>query len=58
MDTYRDDPNKRKPDISVAKRELDWSPRVAVKDGLRKTVEYFRKELEETGEIIPTGKLL
>ena len=26
-----------------------------VKEGLRRTVDYFRRELEETGEVIPTG---
>ena len=36
-------------------RELGWSPVVPVKEGLRRTVEYFRKELEDTGEVIPTG---
>lgn len=50
-----DDPNKRRPDITVAKRELGWMPRVKVMEGLRKTVDYFRKELEQTGEIVPTG---
>ena len=50
-----DDPHKRKPDITVAKRELKWSPKWNVRDGLMRTIEYFRAELEETGEIIPTG---
>ncbi len=48
MPATKDDPAKRKPDISIAKAELDWEPRVSVRDGLAKTVEYFRKELEET----------
>ncbi len=38
-----DDPAKRKPDISVAKRELDWEPVVTMDEGLRRTVAYFRK---------------
>mmetsp|Transcript_9472 Transcript_9472/g.14102 ORF Transcript_9472/g.14102 Transcript_9472/m.14102 type:complete len:388 (-) Transcript_9472:711-1874(-) len=50
-----DDPTQRKPDISTAKRELDWEPRVHVEDGLRKTIEYFKGEVEAAGEIIPTG---
>ncbi|XP_064456070.1 UDP-glucuronic acid decarboxylase 1-like [Ornithodoros turicata] len=41
-----DDPQKRKPDISRAKKYLNWEPKVALLDGLKKTVEYFRKELE------------
>lgn len=42
----QDDPRQRKPDISLAKKELDWEPVVDVDAGLRKTVEYFRKALE------------
>jgi dTDP-glucose 4,6-dehydratase len=40
-----DDPRVRQPDISLARRLLDWEPRVALSDGLQKTVEYFRKKL-------------
>ena len=37
-----DDPMKRQPDISKAKKYLDWSPIVDLEDGLKKTIEYFR----------------
>ena len=37
-----DDPVKRKPDISVAKKELGWKPTVDIMDGLKKTIEYFK----------------
>jgi len=41
-----DDPKVRRPDITLAKRILDdWGPRVSVDEGLRKTHDYFRKEL-------------
>ena len=36
-----DDPTQRRPDISLAKRELDWEPKVALRDGLEKTIAYF-----------------
>uniref|UniRef100_A0A7S2KQG0 UDP-glucuronate decarboxylase n=1 Tax=Skeletonema marinoi TaxID=267567 RepID=A0A7S2KQG0_9STRA len=52
----KDDPTQRKPDISTAKRELDWEPVVQVKEGLQKTIAYFSRVLEESGEIIPTGQ--
>ncbi len=37
-----DDPNVRRPDIARARRELDWQPQVARRDGLQKTVAWFR----------------
>ena len=39
-----DDPRKRRPDISKAKRLLGWEPKVALEDGLRATVEYFKRQ--------------
>ncbi len=39
----QDDPQQRQPDISLARSALDWSPRVALKDGLDETVRYFRR---------------
>jgi UDP-glucuronate decarboxylase len=38
-----DDPTRRRPDISVAKERLRWEPKVALADGLEKTVRYFRE---------------
>jgi UDP-glucuronate decarboxylase len=40
----QDDPKQRKPDISLAKRELDWAPKIDAEIGLAKTIEYFRKQ--------------
>ncbi len=38
-----DDPRVRRPDISRATRLLGWTPRVPVEEGIRRTVEYFRR---------------
>ncbi len=40
-----DDPTQRQPDISLANEKLKWQPRVSVDEGLKRTIEYFRKEL-------------
>lgn len=37
-----DDPSQRQPDISLARKELDWSPKVELEEGLIKTIDYFR----------------
>jgi UDP-glucuronate decarboxylase len=39
-----DDPLQRRPDITLAKEKLGWWPRVALTDGLPKTIEYFRRQ--------------
>lgn len=36
-----DDPRQRQPDISVAKKTLDWQPKVELRQGLEKTIQYF-----------------
>ncbi len=40
-----DDPKRRRPDITKAKRVLDWEPRVGLDEGLRQTIEFFRRSL-------------
>ena len=37
-----DDPKMRRPDISLAKKALGWEPKVQLRDGLQKTIEYFK----------------
>jgi UDP-glucuronate decarboxylase len=37
-----DDPTQRKPDITLARKHLDWEPKVALRDGLIPTIEWFR----------------
>jgi len=36
-----DDPRQRRPDLALAKEKLDWEPRIALRDGLEKTIAYF-----------------
>lgn len=41
----QDDPAQRKPVIDLAKRELDWEPQVALREGLEQTIAYFDSQL-------------
>jgi nucleoside-diphosphate-sugar epimerase len=43
LPSREDDPARRRPDISLARRLLGWEPRVTCAEGLRRTVEYFRQ---------------
>ena len=40
-----DDPRVRRPDITLARTRLGWEPRVPLEDGLRATIDYFRRKL-------------
>lgn len=41
----RDDPKQRKPDISKAREILAWEPQIQLKEGLQKTIEYFKQNI-------------
>lgn len=41
----QDDPKQRKPDITLAQSELKWEPSIQLKEGLEKTIQYFKEEL-------------
>ncbi len=41
-----DDPTQRQPDITLAKKILNWQPTISLDKGLKKTIEYFKKILE------------
>jgi UDP-glucuronate decarboxylase len=41
-----DDPKQRKPDISLAKKELGWEPKVKLEEGLIKTIDYFKSTIK------------
>ncbi len=42
-DLPQDDPLQRKPDISLAKKYLQWEPKISFSEGLEKTINYFQK---------------
>lgn len=44
----QDDPKQRKPDISKAKKHLNWEPDVKLRDGLAKTAAYFQMLIDES----------
>jgi dTDP-glucose 4,6-dehydratase len=45
-----DDPKTRQPDISSARKNLGWEPKVPLEEGLISTIAYFRELMEENGE--------
>jgi dTDP-glucose 4,6-dehydratase len=45
----------RQPDIALARARLGWEPRVGLAEGLGRTVDYFRAELEARGAKVVSG---
>lgn len=45
LDPVKDDPKQRKPDITLAKEKLGWEPKVELREGLKRTIDYFRSAL-------------
>jgi len=43
-----DDPLQRKPDIGLAKQDLDWEPTIELSEGLDRTIDYLRPNLSVT----------
>jgi UDP-glucuronate decarboxylase len=43
----QDDPLQRKPDISLAREKLGWEPKIPLEEGLTRTIDYFKKVLQE-----------
>lgn len=43
------DPQTRRPDISKARRLLNWEPQVGIREGLKRTIAYFKEQLEHGG---------
>ena len=46
LEAREDDPRRRKPDITKAKEMLGWEPKISLEDGLKRTLEAFRRELD------------
>ena len=44
-DLPSDDPTQRRPDITLAKEKLGWSPKVEISQGLDKTIAYFKTQI-------------
>jgi UDP-glucuronate decarboxylase len=40
-----DDPKQPKPDISIAKEKLSWSPKIELEESLIKTIDYFKESI-------------
>ena len=45
-----DDPKVRQPDITQARTKLSWEPKVALRDGLVKTIDYFKANINTRGD--------
>ena len=42
---FDDDPQRRQPDITLARSTLDWEPKVSLREGLSRTIPYFKKKM-------------
>jgi dTDP-glucose 4,6-dehydratase len=49
----QDDPKQRKPDITKARRLLNWQPEVSLQEGLKTTLSYFRKQMAADAAAAP-----
>lgn len=47
----QDDPQVRQPDISKAQHVLGWTPQISLEEGLKRTLPWFREELQRRGEL-------
>jgi nucleoside-diphosphate-sugar epimerase len=42
----QDDPVRRRPDITLAKKKLGWEPKIPIREGLARTIAYFREMVQ------------
>ena len=52
-----DDPRQRRPDISQARTMLNWAPKTPLKEGLKRTIDYFDRLLSDQGVRAQLGEL-
>ena len=45
LEMMEDDPKRRRPDITLAKKILKWEPKVSLNEGLKRTIDYFKRKL-------------
>jgi UDP-glucuronate decarboxylase len=56
LPTLADDPRQRRPDISLARKKLGWSPTTKLTDGLMRTIYYFEARLSASGGLVKAEK--
>tara|TARA_B100000989_G_C19529850_1_gene468987 strand:- start:2119 stop:3096 length:978 start_codon:yes stop_codon:yes gene_type:complete len=42
----KDDPKRRKPDLELARKTINWEPKIKITEGITKTIDYFKQELK------------
>jgi dTDP-glucose 4,6-dehydratase len=47
-----DDPTRRKPDITKAKEILGWEPKIQLKEGLEKSLDFFKSKLDSGAAVV------
>jgi nucleotide sugar dehydrogenase len=57
VDRAPDDPSQRQPDISLARTELQWEPKIDMRHGLLKTIGWFREEADRASGVESPGAL-
>ena len=50
----KDDPKQRRPDISLARKELEWDPKVPLEQGIKLTMDWFAKRSDAPSLTLPT----
>jgi dTDP-glucose 4,6-dehydratase len=48
----QDDPTRRRPDITKARNLLDWEPRVGLKEGLERSLDFYEGKVESCADVL------